>query len=451
MPSTTPPVDSKSRQSSGGRSFFGRKIHKERTPDSSGQDDAGSVLQVPSASSSTNGSRSSRHSHRRPNDSDGGNEDTSGLSMTAGVLTSIPYDAAADGTIPIPVDYLPQKDQMPARRDPQPHQLAKGSDFHQYPAWDPKAAPANGSSHPTGPRPPPHTLKPLSGILPTRVSSKPQQHAGTGDSASIVNGNHGTVNSVSTGDTSSTHRRSFDQMSVMSSASSATRSSIFSSDNSSRTAVDSRPHTASRQSNHPGWAPQQPAGFSSTTSFNPEGFNLPRPTDDRIIEAQFNDLMHKRGWHNLPEQARRQMMAYPAAKKWTLVHNDRLTEWQGEQKRRQTARQTILSPDGSLAIATRSDEEGSPEWYVRRVMSDSITPKQLGSLSVSLRTQPIRWVFLIHFCLLHRAGMLHTAHSTAYYLFLNDLFLFSPRSYDCMPDLTFKAPYDTRSCPGALL
>ncbi len=100
--------------------------------------------------------------------------------------------------------------------------------------------------------------------------------------------------------------------------------------------------------------------------------------------------MLKRGWHNLPEQARRQMMAYPAAKKWTLVHNDRLTEWQGEQKRRQTARTTIMSPDGSLGTMARSDEEGSPEWYVRRVMNDSITAKQLGSLSVSLRTQPIR-------------------------------------------------------------
>ena len=394
MPSTTPPVDSKSRQSSGGRSFFGRKIHKERTPDSSGQEDGGSVLQVPSASSSTNGSRSSRYSHKRHNDSDFGHEDPSGLSMTAGVITSIPYDAAADGQTPIPVDYLPKKDQMPARRDPPPHQLAKGGqDFHQYPAWDSHNTSTNVSSHPTGPRPPPNALRPLANIFPSRgQSSRSIQYPGPGDATNVTNGAHGTVNSVSTGDTSSSHRKSFDQASVMSSASSATRSSIFSSDNSSRTAVDARPHTSGRQSNHPGWQPQQPAGFSSTTSFNPEGFNLPRPNDDRIIEAQFNDLMHKRGWHNLPEQARRQMMAYPAAKKWTLVHNDRLTEWQGEQKRRQTARQTVLSSDGSLDILARSDEEGSPEWYVRRVMNDSITPKQLGSLSVSLRTQPIRWV-----------------------------------------------------------
>ena len=98
--------------------------------------------------------------------------------------------------------------------------------------------------------------------------------------------------------------------------------------------------------------------------------------------------MHKRGWQNLPEQARRQMLAYAPAKKWTLVHQDKLTEWQGEQKRRQQARQTG-GVDGSMS---RPDLEGSPEWYVRRIVEDSITTKQLQSLSVSLRTQPIHWV-----------------------------------------------------------
>ncbi|KAJ8610216.1 hypothetical protein MRB53_038717 [Persea americana] len=101
--------------------------------------------------------------------------------------------------------------------------------------------------------------------------------------------------------------------------------------------------------------------------------------------------MHKRGWKGLPEQARRQMEAYPVSKKWTLVYQDKLTEWQGEQKRRTTARNTI-GIDGQLGVVTRSEEEGSPEWYVRKVMDNSISPKQLGSLSVSLRTQPIGWV-----------------------------------------------------------
>jgi cytokinesis protein len=101
--------------------------------------------------------------------------------------------------------------------------------------------------------------------------------------------------------------------------------------------------------------------------------------------------MQKRGWQNLPEQAKRQMLSYPASKKWTLVHQDRLTELQGEQKRRANARQTH-GHDGLSGLLERADEEGSPEWYVKKVMDDTITSKQLASLSVSLRTQPISWV-----------------------------------------------------------
>lgn len=368
------------------------------------------MLEVPSNSSSAAGSRSSRHSQKQSEGSLDMNygEDSFGLSMPGGPISSIPYDSAADGRAPISMEYLPKNDKSPHRREPLPHHLNKGGgDFHQYPAWDSNAPPTNGSgsSHPTGPRPPPSShshssLKPLTSLLPSRESSrKPLQYPAPGDAAGVANGSHGTFNSTSTNDTSSNHRNSFDQMSVLSSVSSATRgSSIFSSDNSSRTAIPPdnthRPSTSSRQSHlhHSGWHPQQPAGFNSTTSFNPEGFNLPRPSDDRIVEAQFVDLMHKRGWHNLPEQAKRQMAAYPITKKWTLVHQDRLTEWQGEQKRRQNARQTVVGTDGHQGILARSDEEGSPEWYVRKVMNDSITAKQLGSLSVSLRTQPISWV-----------------------------------------------------------
>ncbi|KAF8471966.1 hypothetical protein BDZ91DRAFT_790995 [Kalaharituber pfeilii] len=121
--------------------------------------------------------------------------------------------------------------------------------------------------------------------------------------------------------------------------------------------------------------------FNSST-FSPQEFNLPRPTDDRIIEQLFLELMVKRGWTNLPEQARRQMQAYPADKKWTLVHQDKLTEWQTEQKKR---------AQGNTG-QTGANLEGSPEWFVKKVLDGSITAKQLQSLSVSLRTQPISWV-----------------------------------------------------------
>lgn len=425
MPSTTPPLTSadgssiKSRQSSGGRSFFSRKLHKERPSDYRGQDDGNSVLEVQSTSSSTTGSRSSRHSHKPSRSSlDYANdEDTTGLSLTSGVITAIPYESvAADGRVPIPVDYLPRNDKAIARKDPLPHHLNKGGgDYHQYPSWDPQTpTPPNGSSsHPTGPRPPPHSLKPVSTLMPRETSRKPVHYSNYGDNTppAFTNGSLGIFNSNSSGDLSSTHHRtSADHSgSALPPLPSPTRgSSLFSWDNSSRPTVhshisDHRSPVSTRQSHHhAGWQPQQPQGYNSPTSFNPDGFNLPRPADDRVIEAQFIDLMHKRGWHNLPEQARRQMMAYPPAKKWTLVHQDKLTEWQGEQKRRQSARPlTVLGPDGTPNIVARSEEEGSPEWYVRKVMDDTITAKQLGSLSVSLRTQPIRSVpeIYFHFCL----------------------------------------------------
>ncbi|RPA78262.1 hypothetical protein BJ508DRAFT_329390 [Ascobolus immersus RN42] len=124
---------------------------------------------------------------------------------------------------------------------------------------------------------------------------------------------------------------------------------------------------------------QEPPSPFSAQPFTPDGFNFQRPPDDRVVEAMFYELMIKRGWTNLPEQARRQMQAYPASKKWTLVHQDRLADWQAEQKRR-------------MQHATSGPDEGSPEWYVKKVMDGTIDAKSLQSLGVSLRTQPISWV-----------------------------------------------------------
>jgi len=410
MPVTTPPVDTKSRQSSGGRSFFGRKLHRDKSSDNRESEEGNLVPAVLSHGGSASGSRSSKHSHRASVVSvDISNSaDLSGLSMTAGAITSIPYDSvSADSKTPISVDYLPRSDQVAVRREPLPHHLNKGGgDFHQYPAWDPTSPPTNGSSHLTGPRPPPHSANTTA--APNSSSDRVAKSQQWGRAGSAANPSHnppyGNYNSYSTADSSTNPRTSFDQASVYSSVSSATRgSSLFSSDNSSRTAIPSQiidhpthlpivPHPTSRQSNQSnvGWQPQQPSAFNSTASFTPEGFHLERPEDDNIVEAQFLALMHKRGWQNLPEQAKRQMLAYPATKKWTLVHQDKLTEWQGEQKRRLHARQTVASADGHSGLFGRADEEGSPEWFVRKVMDDTITPKQLQSLSVSLRTQPIR-------------------------------------------------------------
>ncbi|KAI9894054.1 MAG: hypothetical protein M1814_004824 [Vezdaea aestivalis] len=404
---TSASTDSKSRQSSGGKSFFSRaKLHKEKSVEKrNGADDGGLAPLEQTATSSSTGSRSSRHTHRisisGPVDTDtpeSPGPDSLGLSMTAGVITSIPYDSIpTDSKSPIPVDYLPRADQKPLRREPLPHHLNKGGgDYHQYPAFAPTPIP-QGSSHPSGPRPPPgsshsnHSANPAAGDRGASLS----QYSRSGNSSSSYNlPSNGNFNSFSTVD-SSNSRASFDQSSVYSSISSATRgSSVYSSHNSSQTAIGSHdtlmpapPHSSSRSSHLSGFI-HHPTGFRSTQTFGAEGFNLPRPSDDRVIEDQFLALMQKRGWHNLPEQARRQMLAYPPAKKWTLIHQDKLTEWEGEQKRKTQVRQTM----SGQRLPGKADEEGSPEWYVRKVIDDSISVKELQSLSVSLRTQPIsRW------------------------------------------------------------
>jgi cytokinesis protein len=119
-----------------------------------------------------------------------------------------------------------------------------------------------------------------------------------------------------------------------------------------------------------------PTHFGSSTEFN-----LERPRDDRVIETMFYELMLKRGYMNIPEPAKRQLMAKPVSGKWVMIYQDKLADWQAEQKRRAASHSSGRDPD-----------EDSPEWYVKKIMEGNITAKQLGSLSVSLRTQPIGWV-----------------------------------------------------------
>jgi cytokinesis protein len=88
-------------------------------------------------------------------------------------------------------------------------------------------------------------------------------------------------------------------------------------------------------------------------------------------------IQTKRDFKNLPPQVINQMLNYPAPKKWTLIQSDAMQEYQSERKR------ATIGPEG---------DRSAPEWYVRRIVDGSITMKELGSLSVSLRTQPIGWV-----------------------------------------------------------
>lgn len=383
----------KSRQPSTGKSFFGRKLYKEK-PTEDRYDNYGGSYDSLAPPGNTPGSRSSRYSKRSSIQSVDMTHDLdpSSIAPTAGVITSIPFESLSADRTPISIDNMSRPDS--SRQEPSPNHIGKsGGDFHQYPTWTSSSAPNGSGSHPSGPRPPPHGNTTMTSSSSGDRGARYQQWGRPGSSAaSGPNYNSASI------DSSSNSRTSLDQASIYSSVSSNTRgSNYFSSDGSSRTLTTS--HSGDRNTILPSSSSGRLSNAGSTHQISgpipaavprPSDNYLTRPRDDRIVDQLFLELMQKRGWQNLPEQAKRQMLSYPASKKWTLVHQDRLTELQGEQKRRQNARQTH-GHDGLSGLLERADEEGSPEWYVKKVMDDTITSKQLASLSVSLRTQPIRY------------------------------------------------------------
>jgi len=315
---------------------------------------------------------SQKPNYERP--SSGGADDL-GLKMNAGVITAIPYESVAAGTSPATTDLTSREDYRPPTRgrDPLPHHLNKGGgDFHQYPAID---MPSRSTMGP--PRPPMHSSA-------SAASSASSLHNGRASNASTIIGGPYYYHADSS------------NASILTKDSDG--ASVYSHSSDHRTS-NALPAHQSYISELPNWRPtpshntlkkaqHHAMSVASINSLTPNDFTLRRPSDSSEIEAAFLDLMMKRGWNSLPEQARRQMEAYSINKKWTLVYQDRLAEWQGEQKRRHQSRYGPSDP----SILDRAHEEGSPEWYVRKVLDNSISTKQLQSLSVSLRTQPIGWV-----------------------------------------------------------
>ncbi|KAI1480218.1 hypothetical protein F4774DRAFT_87052 [Daldinia eschscholtzii] len=399
--------------SSGGKGFFSRSKHRSDKRHTGSEE--GRYL----GSDHDSSSRTSRHvrdssivSLDRPSSPE------TGVNNNAGVITAIPYDSThPDQRSPIPVEYLPRSEQAPVRQNliPQPHHLNKGTgDFHQYPSFDTasivsvassqhsvqRPSTGNGSSTnmtmaSTGRQTQFHQWGPSSGGSPTPRASTASSMQNNGYNNSGYNSYNERWDSLpgygmpGFGRTS----RQSDQSSVFS-AGNGVPPNNYTNMRSSRTALPSatsQSSIASQPSSRDSHRLTKPPGNPVFPPGSSDGFPLTRPEDDRITEQLFYELMKKRGWHNLPEQARRQMQAYPSSKKWTLIYQDRLTELQGEQKRRQQAAKTGVYPS-SVDVAASSDEEGSPEWYVRKVMDNTLDLKGLGSLEVNLRTQQIGWV-----------------------------------------------------------
>ncbi|KAH9867483.1 hypothetical protein IAQ61_008077 [Plenodomus lingam] len=376
-------MEGKGRQSSAGK-FFGRR-HKDKDKTSS-SDPRQTISSTDSPPGSSYGSQSSRHSHRH--------------SISAASLER-PVSMTAEGIFARagPVSSIdPPPDQTARSHEPLPHHLNKGGgDFHQYPVFTASPMSQNGYSNPGPPRPPPHSAG-----TTTIASSQPGDRGVSmqqwGARESSRNGNY---SYYAGSDPFDNARPSSGQASVYSNDSKSRSSNAFYPQNPSSQSTFSSlaldpgsllPTAASTPRDSHRIMHYNNSPSSSTASFgqNPNTLSIQRPPD-HIVEKEFMSLMVKRGWKSLPEQARRQMEAYKIDKKWTLVYQDKLAEYKHEEKKRQTQRMTyggVQNPD----ILMRAEEEGSPEWYVKKVMDNSITIKQMSSLEISLRTQPIAWV-----------------------------------------------------------
>jgi len=275
------------------------------------------------------------------------------LNSTAGVVTSIPYDSVVQdlNRTPITVDFPRPVSRGDDGREITPHSIGRMGDFHQYPI----AGLPQNHSHPTGPRPPPGSSGSLAAGNSYYAPSR-EYAASTMSSSSSPRNTNGSQMYYPSNSTQSSDPRSSDQLSIYSSLSSATRNSMLS----------VAPTVAEIM--------QFPAHSGSMTEFHME-----RPEDDAIVEKMFYELMIKRGYMNLPEPAKRVLMAKPTSGKWLMIYQDKLGDWQTEQKRRAAA----------SSSSGKDLDEDSPQWYVKKIMEGTITTKQLASLSVSLRTQPI--------------------------------------------------------------
>ncbi|KAI1524350.1 cytokinesis protein sepA [Pyrenophora tritici-repentis] len=322
-------MDGKGRQSSAGK-FFGRRLHKDKEKQA-GEAKHSTTSSIDSPPGSAYGSQSSRHSARHS--IGGASIDQRPVSMTAeGIFARAGPISSIDSP----------RDDASNSGEPLPHHLNKGGgDFHQYPVFTAPTMPPQGyQSHQSTqgpPRPPPHS----NGT--TIASSNPgdrgvsmQQWGQRGSSRD------GSYSYYAPTDSSNNTRASSDQASLYSNNSTTRTSNVFYPPNPSQTTISS-------------------------------------------IGLDAGSL--------LPTAARRQMEAYKIDKKWTLVYQDKLAEFKHEEKKRQTQRLTYGGGgNGTQDILIRAEEEGSPEWYVKKVMDNSITIKQMSSLEISLRTQPIAWV-----------------------------------------------------------
>lgn len=153
----------------------------------------------------------------------------------------------------------------------------------------------------------------------------------------------------------------------------------------------------------------------ATPSLAATEFSFPRPKQDEDIEQLFQDLLDRTA---VPLSKRADASRLHVSKKWAMVYNDKLQEWQNARKKpppldRMGSQGTpallpqspkpeatpviqhsgnIMAAAAAAAASRTSTETAPPEWYLTKFMDGSIQPATVSSLRVALRTYPIAWV-----------------------------------------------------------
>ncbi|THH08533.1 hypothetical protein EW145_g2635 [Phellinidium pouzarii] len=103
-----------------------------------------------------------------------------------------------------------------------------------------------------------------------------------------------------------------------------------------------------------------------------DDFEFERPSDD-TVQILFEQVRLRRDLGELPSLS--------ADRKWQIVYNDEQLRWKEEKDREEMTKRQ--SDTGQTPTTYLKD---SPEWYLKKFLDQTITPKQAASLLVSLRT-----------------------------------------------------------------
>ncbi|EJD02078.1 uncharacterized protein FOMMEDRAFT_87486 [Fomitiporia mediterranea MF3/22] len=116
--------------------------------------------------------------------------------------------------------------------------------------------------------------------------------------------------------------------------------------------------------------------FHHSKGSTQDGFEFDRPTDEGV-EALFEQVRLKRDLGELPSLS--------VDQKWQMVYNDEHIRWKEEKKMEELTRKQAETGAQNAFV------KDSPEWYLKKFLDQTITPKQAASLLVSLRTGTVSW------------------------------------------------------------